>query len=85
MRNIAFNPKTINVRVGTKVTWTNNETSNVPHTVTSGSVGAPSGMFDSGTVNQGGNYQFTFNTAGTFNYYCRIHGAAMTGTVTVTP
>ncbi len=84
LRNIAYNPKSIMVHVGTKVTWTNND-SGIPHTVTSGTPGAPSGTFDSGTLNSGNNFQFTFNTTGTFAYFCRIHGAAMTGTVTVVP
>ncbi len=84
MKNIAYNPNAITVRVGTTVTWTNQESSPIPHTVTSGTPGAPSGMFDSGTLNQNQSYQFTFTTPGTFPYYCRIHGAAMTGTVTVT-
>ncbi len=85
IQNIAFNPNTITVRVGTTVMWMNNETSAIPHTVTSGTPSAPSGMFDSGTLNPGQSFQFTFTTPGTFAYYCRIHGAAMTGTVTVTP
>jgi LysM repeat protein len=48
LMNIAYNPKSITVHVGTKVTWTNND-SGIPHTVTSGVPGAPSGAFDSGT------------------------------------
>lgn len=85
LQNIAYNPKTMTVHVGTKVTWMNNEPSAIQHTVTSGSPNAPSGMFDSPTLNQGQTFQFTFSTAGTISYYCRIHGAAMTGTITVVP
>ncbi len=85
LMNIMYNPRNITVRVGTQVTWTNNESSQIPHTVTSGTPNAPSNMFDSGTLNPGQTFQFTFNTPGTYNYFCRIHGAAMTGTVTVTP
>src|ERR1035437_7853093 len=33
IRNFAFSPSTLEVKVGTKVTWTNNDTA--PHTVTS--------------------------------------------------
>lgn len=84
LMNTAYNPRNLTVRVGTQVTWTNNETSQVPHTVTSGTPNAPSGTFDSGTLNPGQNFQFTFSTPGTYAYYCRIHGAAMTGTITVT-
>lgn len=85
LRNTSYNPKTITVRVGTQITWTNSESAGIPHTVTSGAPNAPNGTFDSGTLNPGQTFQFTFNTPGTFAYYCRIHGAAMTGTVTVTP
>lgn len=85
LRNIAYNPRAMTVHIGAKVVWTNNESSMIPHTVTSGTPGVPNGSFDSGTLNPGQNFQFTFNSAGTFAYYCRIHGAAMTGTVTVVP
>jgi LysM repeat protein len=85
LRNIAYNPNSITIHVGTKVTWTNGESSAIPHTVTSGTPGAPSGTFDSGTLNPANSFQFTFNTTGTFAYFCRIHGAAMTGTVNVIP
>jgi len=82
--NVMYNPKSITVHAGTAIKWTNND-SGILHTVTSGTPGAPSGMFDSGNLNSGQTFQFTFSSAGTFAYYCRIHGAAMTGTVTVIP
>ena len=85
LQNIAYNPNAITIHVGTKVTWTNSEMSAIPHTVTSGTPGAPSGSLDSGTLNPGNSFQFTFNSTGTFAYFCRIHGAAMTGTVNVIP
>ena len=85
LQNIAYNPQSLTIKVGTTVTWRNAETNGMQHTVTSGTPNAPSGMFDSGTLNPGQTFQFTFTTPGTFAYYCRIHGAAMTGTVVVTP
>ncbi|MDE3088563.1 MAG: LysM peptidoglycan-binding domain-containing protein [Chloroflexota bacterium] len=85
LMNIAYNPRSITVHAGTKVVWTNRESSAIQHTVTSGAPGAPSGAFDSGTLNSGQVFQFTFSSPGTFAYYCRIHGAAMTGTITVVP
>lgn len=84
LMNIAYNPNSITVRVGTTVNWTNNETSAIQHTVTSGAPNSPSGAFDSGNLNPGQSFQFTFKTPGTFTYFCRVHGAAMTGTVVVT-
>ena len=85
LKNTAYNPRSITVRAGTIVVWENDEASAIPHTVTAGAPTAPSGAFDSGTLNPTQKFQFTFSTAGTFNYYCRIHGAAMTGVVVVTP
>ena len=79
----AFNPPTLNVAAGTQVTWTNND-SGVPHSVTS-----DTGVFDSspncptsGCLQTGNAFSFTFNTAGTFPYHCRVH-SFMTGQVVV--
>lgn len=75
--DFAFNPKTITVPVGTTVRWTN--TGNAPHTVTS--TNSPR-AFDSGTLNPGDSFEFTFNTPGQFPYFCSIH-PSMTGMVIV--
>ena len=41
------------------------------------------GAFDSGTLSGGGGtFEFTFDTAGTFDFFCAIH-PTMTGTITV--
>ncbi|MBV9413239.1 MAG: hypothetical protein JO148_16730 [Acidimicrobiia bacterium] len=87
-----FAPSTVTVPSGDTVTWTNQ--SGTAHTVTRCDPAACNGT-DAGTgtdpafdlsvggangtaVNQ------TFNGAGTYNYYCKIHGfAVMHGTVTV--
>lgn len=76
IQNFSFNPGTITVRLGTKVTWVNND--GTTHTITSLSGAGPS----SGALNQGDTYSYTFNTAGTFNYHCRIH-SSMQGSVIV--
>jgi plastocyanin len=76
IRDNFYSPSTISVPIGTVVTWTNNGM--MQHTVTS-----DGGLFDSGTLNSGQGFSYTFNTAGTFNYHCRIHGFAMAGTVVV--
>ena len=84
--NLAYNPQAITVTVGTTIKWTNNESLFIPHSVTSGIPPfAPDGKFDSGTLNPGQSFQFTFNSVGTFAYYCQFHLAMMTGTVTVIP
>ena len=86
IQNFAFNPGTITVRVGQQVVWVNNDSA--PHTSTSGSCSGntctPAPGWDSGTLNPGQSFAFTFTTAGTFTYFCRIHGASMQGTVVVT-
>lgn len=78
--SMAFSPASKTVAVGTTVKWINKES--LTHTVTSGSPGSPSGIFNSGNLGQNGEFSFTFNQAGTFNYFCAIH-PSMTGTIIV--
>lgn len=76
--NYQYVPKTITVKVGTTVTWTNRDT--VPHTVTvTGANGGP----DSTLFRQNETYSYTFDKAGTFDYYCKPH-PYMKGSVVVT-
>ena len=77
IQGFQFRPQTLNVTVGTTVTWTNQDQQ--PHTATS----RTEGRFDTGTLQQGQSGSATFNEAGTFEYFCRIH-PNMTGTVVVT-
>ncbi len=82
MGDHSFNPSVINVSVGETVLWVNE--SNLAHTVTSGTSGNHDGNFDSGSVPPGGEFSHTFQTAGSYNYYCIPHlGAGMAGTVQV--
>jgi LPXTG-motif cell wall-anchored protein len=75
-----FDPKEVTVKVGDTVKWTNN--SSVEHTVQ-----ADDGSFNSGDLEAGKEFSFTFTKAGTFAYFCKYHGAkggsGMSGTVTV--
>lgn len=75
IEGFAFNPGALDVAAGTTVTWTNNDSA--PHTVT-----ATDGSFQSGTLQQGDSFSYTFETAGEFSYFCEFH-ANMTATVTV--
>jgi len=70
-----FNPGSVTVTAGTVVTWTNRGTRG--HTVTS-----DQGAFDSGTLNPGGTFSFTFNDKGTFGYHCNFH-SGMTAKIIV--
>jgi plastocyanin len=77
MQNIAFDPKDVTVKVGQKVTWTNDDS--VSHNVT-----AQSGAsFKSKDFGNGGTFSFTPDKAGTIKYVCTIH-PGMTATLTVT-
>lgn len=96
--SLTFSPQTVNIKVGDMVTW--NWVSSIAHTVTSGVPGAPDGKFCSlpaGMTVNGTNcnsiayartapftYSFTFNSAGTFPYFCEVHQGLMTGSVVVT-
>ena len=82
-----FNPAEITVTAGDTVTWTVTKSIGEPHSVTSGKPGdadAGSG-FDSGITlkDDGQSYQHAFDTPGTFDYFCTVHSAQMTGVVTV--
>lgn len=82
--NNTSNPTSLTVPMGTTVTWVW-PSGSVDHDVTpmSGSMPAGSGSPQSGPAS----YSFTFNTAGTFGFYCTVHGtpqgAGMAGQVIV--
>jgi plastocyanin len=75
-----YTPADITVTKGTTVVWTWN--GNNDHSVTSGTPGAPNGIFGS-EIDNSGTFSFTFNNVGKFPYFCQVHGAAMVGSVTV--
>jgi nitrite reductase (NO-forming) len=81
----AYDPLTLTVEAGTTVRWTNSDS--IAHTVTSGdsdgTSGTPDGQFDSGFLNPGDTFTFTFEEPGEFDYYCIPH-PWMRGTVIVT-
>jgi plastocyanin len=77
MQNIQFSPKATSVKVGDKVTWTNDD--NTDHNVTADS-GA---SFKSKDFGNGATFSFTADKAGTIKYECTIH-PGMTATLTVT-
>jgi quinohemoprotein ethanol dehydrogenase len=79
----AFNPGTIIVPPGTTVTWTN-KSSGQPHSATSTVSETNPVAFDSGILNPGESYSFTFDTPGTYDYFCVPH-PFMRGKVVVDP
>jgi plastocyanin len=72
----AYDPKTVNVKVGDTVEWDWTDTS-APHTVT-----AQDGSFDSCTQNSGFKFMVTFSKAGDVQYHCKLH-SGMTGDIKV--
>jgi plastocyanin len=82
--NDAYSPSTKSIAVGTTVNWAWNTCSGDPYygqTCASHSV-----TFDDGTTSptqDKGTFNRTFAAAGTYTYHCAIHGAAMSGTITV--
>ena len=77
IKSFSFQPATLNVPAGTTVTWHNQD--NVQHTVTSD----VQGLFDSGTINTGKKFTYTFQAPGSYSYHCSIH-PGMKGTIVVT-
>jgi amicyanin len=76
IRAFAFAGKEIRIKEGTTVVWTNFDA--VGHTVTSDS----GTELDSPLLQLGETYSHTFNTKGTYEYYCKPH-PAMRGKVIV--
>src|SRR5581483_3903911 len=65
-----------------EVEWKNTDT--VGHTVTSGKPtdNDAGSLFDSSIIKAGGDFKFTFQNPGTFDYFCQVH-PWMTGQVIV--
>ena len=79
--NSCYLPASLSVSVGDTVEWDNIDTA--AHTVTAGSPAeGPSGAFDSSLLMAGASYSFTFDAAGSYDYFCMVH-PWMTGKVTV--
>lgn len=64
--NFSFTPQEITVAAGTKVTWVNRD--DIPHTVVS-----TNETFKSKALDTDDQYSFTFDKAGTYEYFCSIH------------
>ena len=76
--SFAYSPAVVTVKVGTTVTFTDEES--VEHTATSNT----EGLFDTGTLRKGQSMRLKMNKVGTFSYHCSFH-AFMHGTIKVVP
>jgi plastocyanin/uncharacterized membrane protein len=75
--NFKFEPQTLTVAPGTKVTWVNKD--DEPHTATSSE--NPK-LFDSRVLDTAETYSFTFSGTGSHPYFCKLH-PHMTGVIVV--
>jgi plastocyanin len=70
--NECWTPSSVTINAGDSVEWTNSDTA--AHTVTGGlPADGPSGVFDSSLVLGGTQYSFTFEEAGSYDYFCMVH------------
>jgi plastocyanin len=75
VKDYAFAPTPLTVKVGSTVTWTNKD--DEPHNATS-----DNGLFKSGGMDTNDSFSFKFDKPGTYHYTCTIH-PRMVGTVIV--
>jgi len=77
-RNIAINPDTVKVKVGSTLVWTDYD--DVTHNVTSQSGPA---HFASANLNEGSKFSYKVTKPGLIHYECTYHPASMNGTIEV--
>jgi plastocyanin len=73
--NFRFAPAAMTVAAGATVTWTNHD--DVPHNIVS-----TEKTFASPVLDTDEQFSHTFETAGTYQYYCSLH-PKMVGQITV--
>lgn len=78
IRNLAYSREKITIKKGSTITWTNEDS--MAHTVTSTS---SSDSFDSGTLEKDQTFSKTFNSVGTFDYFCSFHSSMKAEVVVV--
>ncbi len=76
IKDFAFNPQTITVKSGEKITWTNRDEE--PHTV----VSVEKQFKKSSALDTDQTFTITAGAPGTYTYFCSVH-PKMTGTIVV--
>jgi plastocyanin len=78
----AYSSNPAEIKAGETVTWTNDDSQ--IHTATSGTVGAEDSgtVFDSSILSPTATFDFKFDQAGEYDYYCTLH-PQMVGKVVV--
>jgi plastocyanin len=75
--NFSFSPETLTIKPGTTVTFVNHD--DIPHSIV-----AVDKAFRSRALDTDDSYEFTFTTAGDFDYFCGLH-PHMKAKIVVTP
>jgi amicyanin len=75
--NFTFEPPVLTMKVGTTVTWVNDD--DIPHLVSE-----KDGKFRSSALDTNETFSQTFKDAGTIEYFCVLH-PHMTGKIVVEP
>jgi plastocyanin len=76
IKDFAFNPKTLTVKSGEKVTWINRDEE--PHTI----VSVEKQFKKSTALDTDQEFTITVGAPGTYSYFCSVH-PKMTGTIIV--
>lgn len=72
IKDFDYDPSTLKIKAEVVIIWMNE--GSYAHTVTAkGHTSKTKGVFDSGALNKGQSFSYTFKEAGTFEYYCTIH------------
>ena len=81
--SLNFSPDNITVVIGVNntVTWINDDS--VQHTVTSQNIPTGARVINSGPMNSGDKFTYTFTVSGKYTYDCSLHPVWMIGTVIV--
>lgn len=78
IKDFAFNPQTITVKSGEKITWINRDEE--PHTI----VSVEKQFKKSSALDTDQEFTVVAGASGTYSYYCSVH-PKMTGTIVVIP
>lgn len=79
IKNLQFDPGTMDMATGDTVTWTNNEEDGTSHNITSDD---GSSFVTPEDIQPGETFSYTPSSPGTYSYHCRIHPQT-TGTLNV--
>ena len=71
IQTFQFQPKQIEIKAGSQVTWINQD--DIRHTVTSGTPENKDGRFDANLAGKGAKFSFTFVQPGTYSFFCDRH------------